>query len=95
LHEEGAGRSEKSEIAMLTNYREKLETRSHKAGRRLGGDRHCKIYKSTTHNDIDCWIKHSEKRPTRKSYGGPTKGTHEDGRMAMSVYVSTTPTDHA
>jgi Pol polyprotein, beta-barrel domain len=30
----------------------------------------------------------------RKSYGGLTKGTHKDGKIAMSAYVSTIPTDH-
>jgi Pol polyprotein, beta-barrel domain len=91
LHKEGAGRSE---IMMLTNYGGKLGTQNHKAGHRLGGDRHCKICKSTMHHDVDCWIKHLETQPMRKSYGGPTKGIHEDGKMAMSAYVSTTTTDH-
>jgi hypothetical protein len=54
LHEEGARRLEKSEIAMLTNYREKPETQYCKAGCRLGGNRYCKTYKSRTHNDVDC-----------------------------------------
>jgi hypothetical protein len=82
LHEEGAGRSE---IMMLTNYGGKLGTQNRKAGCRLGGNHHCKICKSTTHNDVDCWIKHLETQPMRKSYGGPTKGTYKDGKMAMSA----------
>jgi gag-polypeptide of LTR copia-type len=94
LHEEGAERS-KLEISMVTNYRGKLRTWSHKANHRSGGNGYCRIYKLTMHNNVDCWIKDPEKWSIRKPYGGRTKGTHEDSKMAMSAYVSITPTDHA
>jgi hypothetical protein len=57
-------------------------------------DRHCKSCKSTTHNDVDCWVQRPEKQPAKKGKGG-RNSIKSIENLAMSAYVTTQQNDDA